>query len=462
MARLYVNNFSPLRRGLRSGATFVSAVAAAGILSQFINSPRIFSALVSSLAATGIARALDTEAPFGDECGNLSDAGAQAISFFAAAMGLWGLVIIVPAARSFVCEPLVPWQFLIAIFGAFGMSWLSESVKTSSPARLGWVDNSSRILLDRAFLRLFLCTVVSSANRNAPVRWPTIHAGSCRRSRHASGCLRRSTHSSLDVVSTLPRPSGFPAEYTTLCTLLRTDVVTVDYAHHRLRRKILLSRGLFRCLAACRTRSRPCVRYVLCWRAFPLAPALRRLRCGQDRSVRRLLSYYGGVLTSRDRASSAAAPAGPPTSRPSEAAGQLFSLPQDRCHCGLQGRRLTRRSLADFAKLVELFDAHGVSFVSVTQKRRPAGAVRTPGARGPRHCARSSVAGGRRLGSSNHRRRTLRPETAAFGRSISGSRSPSSCLRRFAVDRAGAATSAKLYLVPARRRCCLAAPRRAA
>ena len=28
--------------------------------------------------------------------------------------------------------------------------------------------------------------------------------------------------------------------------------------------------------------------------------------------------------------------------------------------------RLTR-SLADFAKLVELFDAHGVSFVSVTQ-----------------------------------------------------------------------------------------------
>ena len=29
--------------------------------------------------------------------------------------------------------------------------------------------------------------------------------------------------------------------------------------------------------------------------------------------------------------------------------------------------RLTR-SLADFAKLVELFDAHGVSFVSVTQQ----------------------------------------------------------------------------------------------
>src|SRR5207245_3275932 len=33
--------------------------------------------------------------------------------------------------------------------------------------------------------------------------------------------------------------------------------------------------------------------------------------------------------------------------------------------------RLTR-SLADFAKLIELFDAHGVSFVSVTQSSTPA------------------------------------------------------------------------------------------
>jgi DNA invertase Pin-like site-specific DNA recombinase len=35
---------------------------------------------------------------------------------------------------------------------------------------------------------------------------------------------------------------------------------------------------------------------------------------------------------------------------------------------GLQGRPRLTRSLADFAKLVELFDAHGVSFVSVTQQ----------------------------------------------------------------------------------------------
>src|SRR3954454_3877114 len=36
----------------------------------------------------------------------------------------------------------------------------------------------------------------------------------------------------------------------------------------------------------------------------------------------------------------------------------------------LQGRPLTR-SLADFAKLVELFDEHEVSFVSVTQSSTP-------------------------------------------------------------------------------------------
>src|SRR4030088_2730864 len=51
-------------------------------------------------------------------------------------------------------------------------------------------------------------------------------------------------------------------------------------------------------------------------------------------------------------------------SRPAATAGR-HPRP-DRRHRRLQGR-LTR-SLADFVKLVELFDAHGVSFVSVTQR----------------------------------------------------------------------------------------------
>ena len=46
--------------------------------------------------------------------------------------------------------------------------------------------------------------------------------------------------------------------------------------------------------------------------------------------------------------------------------------------------RLTR-SLADFAKLVELFDKHNVSFVSVTQQFAPP----TSGPACPRACTRA-------------------------------------------------------------------------
>ena len=59
---------------------------------------------------------------------------AHVVSFFAALLGLWGLAKIVPATSSFVCEPLVPWQFSIAIFGAFGMSWLSAATRLRVPA----------------------------------------------------------------------------------------------------------------------------------------------------------------------------------------------------------------------------------------------------------------------------------------------------------------------------------------
>ena len=50
-------------------------------------------------------------------------------SFLAALLGLWGIAKIIPATNSFVCEPLVPWQFSIAIFGAFGMSWLAAATR---------------------------------------------------------------------------------------------------------------------------------------------------------------------------------------------------------------------------------------------------------------------------------------------------------------------------------------------
>ncbi len=45
--------------------------------------------------------------------------------------------------------------------------------------------------------------------------------------------------------------------------------------------------------SACDTRARLCVRCVLCWSAFPLAPSLHRRR--SPGFVRRFLRYYGGV-----------------------------------------------------------------------------------------------------------------------------------------------------------------------
>ena len=74
--------------------------------------------------------------------------------------------------------------------------------------------------------------------------------------------------------------------------------------------------SFFLCLAACRTRSRacdtrsrPCVRCVLCWLAFPLAPALG----STDSAAGRPDLFVGFPATKRDqtshdRASSATAP----------------------------------------------------------------------------------------------------------------------------------------------------------
>ncbi len=132
MASLFVNSISQLSVGLRSGATFVAALGAAGFLAQFTHAPPIFLALIASLVAAGMAFALAKE-PFDADYTSLSQAGVHVVSFLAALVGLWGIANIVPAAGIFVCEPLVPWQVSIAIFGAFGMSWLSAAARLQIP-----------------------------------------------------------------------------------------------------------------------------------------------------------------------------------------------------------------------------------------------------------------------------------------------------------------------------------------
>jgi hypothetical protein len=143
MASLFMQSISLLSAGLRSGATFVGALGAAGLLAQFTHAPPIFLALIASLVAAGMAFALAAQDPFDADYTSLSQTGAHVVSFFAVLLGLWGIVKIAPTTSSFVCEPLVPWQFSIAIFGAFGMSWLSEATRL-------------RIRHDRAGLMLHL------------------------------------------------------------------------------------------------------------------------------------------------------------------------------------------------------------------------------------------------------------------------------------------------------------------
>ena len=133
MASVFEDGITQLSAGLRSGVTFVAALGAAGLIAQFTNAPPIFLALIASLVAAGLAFVLATQDPFNSDYSSLSQTSAILVSFFAAMLGLWGIVNIVPAVGIFVCEPLVPWHFSIAIFGAFGMSWLAAAARLRRP-----------------------------------------------------------------------------------------------------------------------------------------------------------------------------------------------------------------------------------------------------------------------------------------------------------------------------------------
>ena len=133
MASPLTKSIPLLSAGLRSGATFVGALGAAGLLAQFTYAPPIFLALVASLVAAGMAFALVAQDPFDAAYTNLSQAGVHVVSFLVTLLGLWGIAKIVPATSRFVCQPLVPWNFSIALFGAFGMSSLSAATRFRGP-----------------------------------------------------------------------------------------------------------------------------------------------------------------------------------------------------------------------------------------------------------------------------------------------------------------------------------------
>lgn len=117
-----------------SAAAFIAAVASVGALGRFGHMSPLCLALVSALIAAGSVALLRVPAPFEARFSRSVDWWRHGADFAMAAIGLWAVVSVFPASRNFLCEPLVPWRISIALFGAFGMSWLARAVSLRAPA----------------------------------------------------------------------------------------------------------------------------------------------------------------------------------------------------------------------------------------------------------------------------------------------------------------------------------------
>ena len=51
------------------------------------------------------------------------------VAFAVSFLGLSLVSLVIPAATTFVCEPLVPWGISIGIFGAFSVAWMVAALR---------------------------------------------------------------------------------------------------------------------------------------------------------------------------------------------------------------------------------------------------------------------------------------------------------------------------------------------
>ncbi len=122
-----------LIEGAASAAAFIAAVASVGFLSRLGQPNTLALALVSTLIVGGAVGMLRVPAPFQARFSRSVDWWRHGVDFAVAAIGLWTVVSAFPASRDFLCEPLVPWRISIALFGAFGMTWLARSAALRAP-----------------------------------------------------------------------------------------------------------------------------------------------------------------------------------------------------------------------------------------------------------------------------------------------------------------------------------------
>lgn len=122
-----------LIEGAASAAAFIAANVAIGMLGRFGQSNSLVLALVSTLIVAGAIALLRVPAPFEARFSQSPDWWRHGADFAVATICAWAVVSMFPASRDFLCEPLVPWRMSIALFGAFGMSWLARAVALRAP-----------------------------------------------------------------------------------------------------------------------------------------------------------------------------------------------------------------------------------------------------------------------------------------------------------------------------------------
>jgi hypothetical protein len=123
-----------LIEGTVSTTAFIAAVAAVGVLGRFGQTNTLGLAFVSTLIVACAVAHRRVPAPFEARFSSSVDWWRHGSDFAVAAIGLWAVVSIFPASHDFLCEPLVPWHISIALFGAFGMSWMARATVVRAPA----------------------------------------------------------------------------------------------------------------------------------------------------------------------------------------------------------------------------------------------------------------------------------------------------------------------------------------
>lgn len=111
----------------RSSFLFCCALVAGVAVEHLIGAPRIFGALVATTVLAMLSRVLSFQLPQFSNQSQPNGLLQLPFDLVAAGIGLGILAHLFPAVEEFVCEPPVPWNIWIAIFGALAVGFLGNA-----------------------------------------------------------------------------------------------------------------------------------------------------------------------------------------------------------------------------------------------------------------------------------------------------------------------------------------------